>query len=50
MFVTALPLSDVDDAVSRLVTVETIATTIILAALGLVTWWVLRLGIRPSRG
>jgi two-component system OmpR family sensor kinase len=49
VFVTAFPLSDVDDAVARLVTVETIATTIILAALGLVTWWVLRLGIRPIK-
>ncbi len=49
VFVTALPLSDVDDAVARLVAVEAIATTVILAALGLVTWWVLRLGIRPIK-
>ena len=49
VFVTALPLSDVDDAVARLIAVETIATGIILAALGLVTWWVLRLGIRPIK-
>ena len=49
VFVTALPLSDVDDAVGRLVAVEAIATAVILAALGLVTWWVLRLGIRPIK-
>jgi two-component system OmpR family sensor kinase len=29
--------------------VEAIATAVILAALGLVTWWVLRLGIRPIK-
>jgi two-component system OmpR family sensor kinase len=47
MTVLALSLDDVDDAVSRLVTVEVIAVTSILAVLALVTWWVIRLGVRP---
>lgn len=45
--VLALSLDDVDDAVRRLVTVEVIAVTSILAVLALVTWWVIRLGVRP---
>lgn len=49
VFITALPLSDVEETVNRLITVEAVATAIILAALGLVTWWVVRLGIRPIK-
>ena len=45
--VLALSLDDVDDAVRRLVAVEVIAVTSILAVLALVTWWVIRLGVRP---
>jgi two-component system OmpR family sensor kinase len=48
-YVTAVPLTDVDDTISRLVTVELIATVLIVAVLGAVTWWVIRLGIRPIK-
>ena len=47
--VTALPLTDVDDTISRLVTFEVIATLIALGVLAAVTWWVIRLGIRPIK-
>ncbi|MGH9275150.1 MAG: sensor histidine kinase [Acidimicrobiales bacterium] len=47
MTVLALGLDDVDDAVRRLVAVEVMAVTSILAVLALVTWWVIRLGVRP---
>ncbi len=44
-----LPLNDVSDAVRRLVTVEVVATSVILALLGLVAFWVIRLGVRPIK-
>jgi two-component system OmpR family sensor kinase len=47
--VLGLSLEDVDATVQRLVTVETVAVVSILAVLGLVTWWVMRLGVRPLR-
>lgn len=47
--VLALPLSDVDAAVRRLVAVEVAATTLVVAVLGLVTSWVIRLGVRPIK-
>ena len=47
--VLALPLNDVDDAVGRLVAVEVAATGFVLAVLGLVSWWVIRLGVRPIK-
>ena len=46
---TALPLTDVDDTVDRLVLVEVVATAIIVAVLAAVAWWVMRLGIRPIK-
>ena len=45
----ALPMDDVDDAIDRLVAVSAGATVLVLAALGLVTWWVVRLGVRPIK-
>lgn len=45
----ALPLSDVDNAVDRLIALELIATLLIAGVLGLVTYWVLRLGVRPVK-
>ena len=45
----ALPLDDVDTAVDRLVAVEVAATLAVLAVLALVTWWVIRLGVRPIK-
>jgi two-component system, OmpR family, sensor kinase len=47
--VVALPLSDVDAAVSRLILVAGVSTILVLTILGLVTFWVLRLGVRPIR-
>jgi two-component system OmpR family sensor kinase len=49
MAVAGLPLDDVDDAVQRLVAIEVVAVLSVLAVLGLVTWWVIRLGVRPVR-
>lgn len=42
-------LDDVDASVSRLVTVEIIGLVVALTALGLVAFWVLRLGVRPLK-
>ena len=47
--ITALPLDDVQRTVSRLVIVEVVGSLAILAALGLVSWWVVHLGIRPIK-
>jgi two-component system OmpR family sensor kinase len=47
--VVALSLADVDAAVSRLTTVEVLATLLVLGILGLVTFWVIRLGVRPVK-
>ena len=47
--IAALPLTDVDDTVDRLVLVEIVATAIIVLVLGAVGWWVVRLGIRPIK-
>lgn len=49
VLVTALPLAQVDSAVERLVTVQVVATVLVLAVLGLVTYWVLRLGVAPVK-
>lgn len=49
LFITGLPLTDVVETTRRLIAVEVVATAIILGALALVTWWVLRLGIRPIK-
>ncbi len=45
----ALPLGDIDSSLGRLVQVELIATLVILGLLALVTFWVLRLGVRPIK-
>lgn len=49
MTVIALSLDDVDETVQRLVVVEAAGVMGILAVLGLVTWWVIGLGVRPIR-
>jgi two-component system OmpR family sensor kinase len=49
VFVTGRPLDDVDSAVRRLISVEAVATASILGVLALVTYWVLRLGVRPVK-
>jgi two-component system OmpR family sensor kinase len=48
-YVAALSLADVDASVSRLIWVEVIITGLVLGLLGLVTWWVIRLGVRPVK-
>ncbi len=47
--ITALPLDDVQDTISSLIRTEAIGALMILAALGLVSWWVVHLGIRPIK-
>jgi two-component system OmpR family sensor kinase len=47
--VTALSLADVDASVSRLIWVEVIITGLVLGILAVVTWWVIRLGVRPVK-
>jgi two-component system OmpR family sensor kinase len=44
-----LPLEDIDETVDRLIVFEVLASAGILAVLGLVTFWVLRLGVRPVK-
>ncbi|MCU1351976.1 MAG: ATP-binding protein [Acidimicrobiales bacterium] len=44
-----LPLNAVDAAVSRLVQLELLVSGLVLALLALVTFWVLRLGVRPIK-
>lgn len=45
----ALPMGDVDRAVDRLVAVEVAATGVVLLVLAAVSWWVIRLGVRPIK-
>ena len=45
--VLAVPLEDVDETIQHLLTIQALAAAAILATLGLVTFWVLRLGVRP---
>ena len=47
--VTAIPIDDVERTISRLVLMEVAGALVILAALGIVSWWVLHLGIRPVK-
>ena len=49
VLITALPLDDVTDTITQLVWVEVIGVALILAVLGLVSWWVIHLGIRPVK-
>ena len=49
MAVVGLSLDDVDSAVRRLVAVQGLALVAVLGVLGLVTWWVIHLGVRPVR-
>ena len=43
----AIPLEDVDQTITHLLEIQALAAALILATLGLVTFWVLRLGVRP---
>ncbi|MDQ2649052.1 MAG: HAMP domain-containing histidine kinase, partial [Actinomycetota bacterium] len=47
--IVALPLDDVQESVRRLLAVELAAGVAVLGVLGLVSWWVVHLGVRPVR-
>jgi two-component system, OmpR family, sensor kinase len=47
--VVALPLDDVDAAVDRLLAVQLVASATVIGLLALVTWGVVRFGVRPLR-
>ncbi len=47
--VAGVQLTDVDGAVARLVLVVVVSGAVLLAVLALITWWVLRLGVRPIK-
>ncbi|MGH9247146.1 MAG: sensor histidine kinase [Acidimicrobiales bacterium] len=47
--VLGLPLNEVDATMVRLIRVEIVATAVIVAILALVTYWVIRLGVRPIK-
>lgn len=49
LVVLGLSLADVNEAVRRLVAVSGLAVMAIGIVLALVTWWVIRLGVRPLR-
>ena len=49
VLITALPLDGVTETITQLVWVEVLGATMILAVLGLVSWWVIRLGITPVK-
>jgi two-component system OmpR family sensor kinase len=45
--VAALPLEDTDAAIRRLVVTLALTSAVALGALGLIAWWIVRLGLRP---
>jgi two-component system OmpR family sensor kinase len=47
LVVVASPLDDVEASMRRLVTVLVGAGAVVMVVLALITWWVLRLGVRP---
>ncbi len=47
--ITALSLEGVQSTTRRLVFIEAVGVGVLLAGLGLVAWWVVRLGISPMR-
>ncbi|MCB0970849.1 MAG: HAMP domain-containing protein, partial [Acidimicrobiales bacterium] len=49
LVVLALPLEDVDASIDRLVRIQLLVSVAVLATMGLVTFWVLRLGVGPIR-
>ncbi len=49
LVVTGLLLGDVDSTVQRLVVVMAVTGIVLVAVLALVSWWVLRLGVRPIK-
>lgn len=49
IIVLGMPLDNVDAAITRLTTTELVTTLSVLFVLGMILWWVLRLGVRPVR-
>jgi len=47
--VLALPLDDVNESVRQLLVIVLVSGIAVLGVLGLVVWWVIRLGVRPVR-
>jgi two-component system OmpR family sensor kinase len=45
--VVAIPLTDVTETLRRLLRIELVVTVGVLVALGLLAWWLVRLGLRP---
>lgn len=45
--VVAIPLTDVTETLRRLLRIEAVVTVAVLAALGAIAWWLVRLGLRP---
>jgi len=45
--VVAIPVTDVDQTLGRLLWIEGLVTAAVLLALGLVAWWIVRRGLRP---
>ncbi len=48
-WITALPLERVEQATKRLIVIQGAGIGALLAGLGVVAWWVLRLGVTPMR-
>lgn len=45
--VVAIPLTDVDQTLGRLLRIEVLVTAAVLVALGSLSWWIVRRGLRP---
>jgi two-component system, OmpR family, sensor kinase len=45
--VVAIPLTEVTETLRRLLRIEATVTAAVLAALGVLAWWLVRLGLRP---
>jgi two-component system, OmpR family, sensor kinase len=45
--VVAVPFTEVDDTLNRLLLIEGLVIAAVLAALGATAWWIVRLGLRP---
>ena len=45
--VVAVPMGDVDDALGRLILIEVLSASVLLAILGVGSWFILRRGLRP---